>query len=147
MPYGTIDLCQQWLRQCLATFSVPSHYPNQCRIIVNPQEQNWIIFFIKIQTFEPNKLHLEVLYAKCQLFLIWLQCVNSSPPSAVYVSVNWVIIGSGNGLSPLWCQAITWTNAGLLSIGLLSPGNMFHWNLNQNFIIFIEENAFENVVW
>ena len=30
-----------------------------------------------------------------------------------------VIIGSGNGLSPVWCQAITGTNAGLLSTGLL----------------------------
>ena len=45
---------------------------------------------------------------------------NSSPPSAAYnTSVNWVSIDSGNGLSPLRCQAITWTNAGLLSIGLL----------------------------
>ena len=34
-------------------------------------------------------------------------------------SVNWVSIGSVNGLSPVQCQAITWTSAGLLSIGLL----------------------------
>ena len=33
--------------------------------------------------------------------------------------MNWVIIGSGNGLSPDRRQAITWTNADLLSIGLL----------------------------
>ena len=33
--------------------------------------------------------------------------------------MNWVIIGSGNGLSPVRCQAIIWSNAGLLSIGLL----------------------------
>ena len=35
------------------------------------------------------------------------------------MSVNWVSIGPGNGLSPVRCQAITWTNAGLLSIGPL----------------------------
>ena len=35
------------------------------------------------------------------------------------MSVNWVSIGSGNGLSPARRQAITWTNAGLLSIGHL----------------------------
>ena len=23
----------------------------------------------------------------------------------------WLIIGSGNGLSPVWCQVFTWTNA------------------------------------
>ena len=44
---------------------------------------------------------------------------NSSPHSAAYMSVYWVSIGSGNGLSPVLRQAITWTNAGLLSIELL----------------------------
>ena len=34
-----------------------------------------------------------------------------------------------------------WTNAGVLSIG-----NKPQWNINGNSIIFIEENAFENVV-
>ena len=29
----------------------------------------------------------------------------------------WVTIGSGNGLSPIWCQAITWINVDLLLIG------------------------------
>ena len=40
----------------------------------------------------------------------------SHPPSShIYVSVNWVSSGSGNGLLPVWCQAITWTTADLLS--------------------------------
>ena len=43
----------------------------------------------------------------------------SSPKDRIYASANWVSIGSGNGLSPVRCQAITWTNADLLSIGLL----------------------------
>ena len=34
----------------------------------------------------------------------------------IYASMTWVIIGSGNGLSPIWCQAITWTNVNFLSI-------------------------------
>ena len=33
--------------------------------------------------------------------------------------MNWVNTGSGNGLLPVRRQAITWTNAGLLSIGPL----------------------------
>ena len=46
--------------------------------------------------------------------------LNSSPPVLhIYASMNWVSIGSGNGLSLVWHQAITWTNAGLLLIGLL----------------------------
>ena len=38
------------------------------------------------------------------------------PSFRVYVSGNWVSIGSGNGLSPVRRQAITRTNADLLSI-------------------------------
>ena len=51
----------------------------------------------------------------------------------MYVSRNWVIIGSGNGLSPDRRQAITWINTDLLSIEPL--GNTS-----------IQENALENVV-
>ena len=50
------------------------------------------------------------------------------------------IIGSDNGLSPNQCQAIIWTNFGILLIGTLG-------NLNHNLYIFIQENAFDNVVW
>ena len=32
---------------------------------------------------------------------------------------NWLTIGSGKGLSPVWCQTIAWTNVGLLPIRLL----------------------------
>ena len=48
--------------------------------------------------------------------------VNSSSPSAAYMrqwTAAWVIIPPGNGLAPVRCQAITWTIAGLSSIGLL----------------------------
>ena len=50
--------------------------------------------------------------------------INSSPHLVphicrIYASVNRVSIGSDNGLSPIRRQAIIWTNAGLLLIGLL----------------------------
>ena len=50
-----------------------------------------------------------------------LKDMNSFLPSAAYMrrSVNWVKIGSDNGLSPGWCQAIIWTKAGIFSIGPL----------------------------
>ena len=48
----------------------------------------------------------------------WLKRFSSSPPyCCIHASVNWISIGSGNGLSPIRHQAITWTNAHLLSIG------------------------------
>ena len=37
----------------------------------------------------------------------------------MYASVNWVIIGSGNGLSTIRRQTITGTNVDFLLIGLL----------------------------
>ena len=63
-------------------------------------------------------------------------------------------IVSDNGLSPD-CQIIIWTNAWVIINWTLR--NKFQlitwylitswWNLNRNSYIFIEENAFENVVW
>ena len=50
------------------------------------------------------------------------------------------IIGSDTGLSPGRRQAIIWTNTGILLIGPLGT------NFNRNSNIFIQENAFENVV-
>ena len=36
-----------------------------------------------------------------------------------YASINYAIIGSDNGLSPVWRHAVIWTNDGLLLIGHL----------------------------
>ena len=55
------------------------------------------------------------------------------------------VIGSDNGLSPGRRQAIIWTNAGILLIRTL--GTNFSEILNRNSSIFIQDNAFENVVW
>ena len=50
------------------------------------------------------------------------------------------IIGSDNGLSPGRRHAIIWTNDGSMYIGTLGT------NVSENSYIFIQENAFENVV-
>ena len=46
---------------------------------------------------------------------------NSLRPSDAYMRIygNLTIIGPDNGLSPGRCQAIIWTNAGILLIGPL----------------------------
>ena len=56
-----------------------------------------------------------------------MKFVNSSSPSAPYMSVNWFSIGLGNGLVPNRRQAITWTNADLLSIGPLGTNFSESW--------------------
>ena len=79
-------------------------------------------------------------------FLISLHRGNSIARLSKSISTHWgrathicvgnlTIIGSDNGLAPDRRQAIIWTNAGILLIGPL--------RIN----VFIQENAFENVVW
>ena len=58
--------------------------------------------------------------------------------------VNLTIIGSDNGLSPGRRQAIIWSNDGILFIGPL--GTNFS-EISIEIHTFIQENAFENVVW
>ena len=58
------------------------------------------------------------------------------------MSVNWVSIGLGNGLLSVRRQAITWTNADLLSIEPL----VTNFSEIQNTKFFINENVFENIV-
>ena len=65
-------------------------------------------------------------------------CPKDENKGRVYVS-----IGLDNGLSPLRCQAIIWTNASFLLIGSLYR-NTFQWNHNTTF--FMQENKHENIV-
>ena len=62
----------------------------------------------------------------------------------IYVSVNCVSIGSGNGLLPVQRQAITWTNADLLPTGVQGKNfsEIWIWILSFPFL----KNAFENVI-
>ena len=53
------------------------------------------------------------LYLVSSFFLRNILCyiLNSFHPSAAYMHRWTVSISSGTGLSPVWCLAITWTNA------------------------------------
>ena len=53
-----------------------------------------------------------------------------------------VNIGLGNGMTPDWHQAISWTNADLLTIASFKV----LWKLNRSADIFIEGYEFENTV-
>ena len=58
------------------------------------------------------------------------------------MSINWVSIGSDNGLLPIQHQAIKQ----MLGYFNWTLRNKLHWNFNQNIKIFIHEKAFENIV-
>ena len=50
----------------------------------------------------------------------WVQRISLVINIHVSGPCDWVIISSGNGLSPAWCHAIIWTNADSLSTGALA---------------------------
>ena len=54
-------------------------------------------------------------------------------------------IGSDNGLSPGWRQAIIWTNAAWNIVNWTLIDKL-QWSFNRNSSIFIQENVFESVV-
>ena len=58
--------------------------------------------------------------------------------------MHWDSIGSGNDLSPIRRQAITWTNADLLSVGAL--GTIFSEIWIEILTFSLNKNAFESVV-
>ena len=57
-------------------------------------------------------------------------------------SINYDIIGSGNGMSPVRRHAIIWTNGDISPIG--PPGKM--WTLDLSTKLFFNKNVFEYVV-
>ena len=85
---------------------------------------------------------------------IW-KCFHQNGSHFVQVLTHWgwvthicvcylTIIGSDNGLSPDWRQAIIWTNAGILLIGPL--GASFS-EIVIEIHTFSLKNVFENIVW
>ena len=57
------------------------------------------------------------------------------------------IIGLDNGLSRDRCQTIIWTSVGIYNVVNWTLGNKLQWKLIQNIYIFMQEKAFENVIW
>ena len=61
--------------------------------------------------------------------------------------MNWVSIGSDNSLSPVRRQAITWTNADLLTIGTLGTKfSEIEIKIQTFSFTSVHKNAFGNVV-
>ena len=108
---------------------------------------SWVLMSWRLN--EPG--HQQSRYELCWIELIQSPHVKGyfppppPPPSVVaYASLNRVNIGSGNYLSFVRRQAITWVSAGLLSIGLLET-NLSEIQLKK-YKICIHAYGYENVV-
>ena len=114
-------------------WQAPIHHLNQGWLIVKWSITNkrLVKFWLKYKYFHSRKNIWKCLLEKCCFVPASTCCymtsivfwVNSLRPSDVYLNLYITIIGSGNGLLPGWCQAIIWTNAGILLIG--PPGTNF----------------------
>ena len=107
-----------------------THYLNQWWFIVNWTLRNtfqWNFIWNSKAFIQENAYENVVCKTDGHLVLVsmWLRrlSMNALRPGDRHVSVNWVIIGSANGLSPAQHQAITWINDDLWSI----------WPLGTNF--------------
>ena len=87
---------------------------------------NALLWFQSRISFYLSGLHIEIMMPHLQNQVT----INSSPPSATYMRQC-----SDNGLSPVRCQAITWTNAGVLSIGLIGT------NFNEIWIVILSRKC------
>ena len=76
-------------------------------------------YLVKYKQIYLNTYHLlHNIYKHKRMKILQLNRLTHLPGVPhIHTSVNWVNTGSGNGLSSIWHQAITWTNAELLSIG------------------------------
>ena len=88
---------------------------------------------------------LEITPLKFFLLLLWANELTHWG-RVMHTCVSQLItIVSDNGLLPDQRQAFIWNNDGILLLGPV--GRNFSEILIENLYIFIQENAFENVVW
>ena len=84
--------------------------------------QDPLLVFMMVR---PSDLYNGNPYSQNDVFILnraqnSLNSLRPTWPSDTYLCIgNLTIIGSDNGLSPGWCQANIWTNAGILLIGPL----------------------------
>ena len=83
---------------------------------LDPKEHISMKFCFKFKSFEENAAKW---WPYCFGLNVLTQCPHSMAFCCHMASWKWVIIGSGNGLSPVWLQAIIWINGDLLSFGSL----------------------------
>ena len=69
----------------------------------------------------------EIIYCLYMQVLKYYCSINSLRPSDAYVLINLTIIGLNNGLLPVWCQIIIWTDDGLVSTGPLRINTSEIW--------------------
>ena len=109
--------------EVLMTYYIVKHVVFQTKI--KERQHSYCKLAIAIVQYVPRNIRPVLL---CSLLLClhyqflcaFTHIRESSMLNEPYVSVHYVIIGSDNGLSPVWCQTITWISAGILLNGQIT---------------------------
>ena len=104
---------------CVGNSLVTGEFPSQ-RPMIRSLDVFFDLHLNKWLSKPSNRRWFKV--ALCSLWHHWM-CWLTVVYRGIYASKNWVIIGSGCGLWPVSCHAITWPNADLLSIGLMGTNS------------------------
>ena len=92
---------------------------------------NVLLTFVELRPWGINSNSYAMIVAVCcrydHMSNIVFPCLTHWGRVTHICVIKLTIIGSDNGLSPDWCQAIIWNNAGILLIGPL--GKIFSENL------------------
>ena len=105
------------------------------------------VLYIYMSIFKYDKITIVFHFLVSPYILLMVHKINFTHWGRVtHICISKLTsIGSDNGLLPGQHQAMIWTNVRILLIWTL--GTKFSEILKRNSYIFIEENAFENVVW
>ena len=107
----------QWVKYCfsiwLATEQTLGFYLSKCTLY--QQASGWDLTQDPVRHFEECwkyiQNNLQPQLHRSHVLTHWTLMY-------IYALVDYAITGSDNGLAPVWCQAIIWTNVGLLFIVL-----------------------------
>ena len=151
-----MELGHHWLKKWLVACWAPYHYLNQWSLIVDCNLRYKLLWNLDkySKIFFMNNISG---YIVCMMLdiLFRSQCVNSLRPSDAYMrqwtNHHWFqimacrLVGAKPLSEPLleYCELDHWEQKSVK----WTIGNKNQWNLNRNSNIFIQENAFENIVW
>ena len=108
-------------------------------LLFRPLATNFSEIWIKIYVFSFTKMHLKMSSGKWRPFCLSLNVLRLSVDSIVMpkavTSLVQIMSVPSHYLNKCW------------NIVNSTLRNKLQWNINRNWCIFIQENAFENVVW
>ena len=94
-------VCRQFSAKSLSETMLGYHWLDPWEKISMEFKSKYIVL-----RFSYKKMNLKLLFVKWWPFCLRLNVLNQH----IYTTVGLLIFGSGNGVLPVWLQAITWTN-------------------------------------